>query len=54
MSWAIALVIRPFAMLLLAVMVLIPARLAVYRWMPEGKLKRVLLWRIGKQRDRSH
>lgn len=42
-SMLIALAIRPFALVLLALLVLRPARLAVERWMPEGRLKRTLL-----------
>jgi hypothetical protein len=43
--WAI--VLKPFALLVLSVCVLIPARLAVQRRMKDGKLKRLLLRRIG-------
>jgi len=42
--WAVFL--KPFALLILAVLVLIPARIAVQKWMKDSKLKRLLLWRI--------
>ena len=43
--WAILL--KPFLLLVLSVLVLIPARIAVQRKMKDGKLKRLLLRRIG-------
>lgn len=46
--WAIALLIKPFALLVLFVLVLYPARWAVQRYLPDGKLKRLLLRRVGK------
>lgn len=44
----IALLIKPFAALVLFGLILLPIRLAVKRWMPEGKLKRLLLTRVGQ------
>lgn len=44
--WVIAVFLKPFALLVLAVLVLIPARLACQKWLKDGKLKRLLLWRI--------
>lgn len=41
-----ALLLKPVMLLVLAVLVLIPARLALQRYMKDGKLKRILLWRI--------
>jgi hypothetical protein len=48
MSWLLAIALRPFGALLLFGLICLPARLAVQRWMPEGKVKRLLLSRIGK------
>jgi len=49
-SWALAVVLRPIATLLFLVVFGLPARLAVQRWMPEGRLKRLLLKDLrGKQ-----
>lgn len=45
MEWAILLK-APF-MFLLAALVLYPARKAVQKWMPEGRLKRLLLRRVN-------
>lgn len=42
-SLSIALLLRPFAALVLFGLICLPARLAVVRWVPEGKVKRVLL-----------
>ena len=42
-SVLIALLLKPLLLLVLAVFFLIPARLAVQRWLPDGKLKRFLL-----------
>lgn len=47
-AWAWALLLKPFALLVLAVTVLIPVRLLLQRKMRDGKLKRLLLWRIPK------
>lgn len=44
----IALLIKPLAALVLFGLICLPARLAVRRWLPEGKLKRLLLTRIGQ------
>jgi signal transduction histidine kinase len=46
-NFAIAILIKPFVLLILSVCVLIPARMAVERRMKDGKLKRLLLRRIG-------
>lgn len=43
----IANVIRPFALLLLFVVVVIPVRMLLQRIIPEGKIKRFLFRRIG-------
>ena len=45
--WILAALLRPLVILLLAILVLTPARLAVVRYFPEGKLKRLLLRRVG-------
>ena len=45
--WQIAIVAKPFVLLVLAVTVLYPARLACERGMKDGKLKRLLLRRIN-------
>lgn len=44
----IALVLKPLAALVLFGLILLPIRLAVKRWLPEGKLKRLLLTRVAK------
>jgi hypothetical protein len=46
--WAIAAAARPFAFFVFALVVLYPARMAVQRWWPEGRLKRVLLFRVSE------
>ena len=43
MSLFLAAALKPLILLLLAALVLIPARLAVQRFMPDGKLKQFLL-----------
>ncbi len=56
MTWLIAVVLRPFAALLLFGLICLPARLAVQKWLPPGRLKSLLLLRVGNgwgsQRDR--
>lgn len=44
-----ATLLRPVALFVLAVVVLYPARRAVMRWVPEGKLKRLLLFRVNER-----
>lgn len=46
-GWQIAIVIKPLVFFLLAALVLYPARRAVMRWVPDGKLKRLLLRRVN-------
>ncbi len=46
-NWLLAVILRPFVALLLGVAVLYPARMAVIRHLPEGRLKRLLLIRIS-------
>lgn len=41
--WLIALIVKPFALLTLAIVVLYPATLLVRRYVPAGKLKLLLL-----------
>jgi len=38
--------LRPFILLLVMLLVLVPIRKAVIRWMPEGKMKRLLLMKV--------
>lgn len=46
MTWVLALLLRPLFLFLLALLVFAPAVYAARRWMPESKLKRLLLMRI--------
>lgn len=46
-SMLIANVIRPFALLALFVLVVIPIRMLIWRILPNGRLKRFLFRRIG-------
>jgi len=43
MTFAIAMLLRPFALFILLACICLPARFAVIRWMPDGRLKRLLL-----------
>lgn len=45
-DFVLALLIKPFVLLIISVVFFIPARLAVQK-MKDGKLKRLLLWRVG-------
>lgn len=46
-SWQIAIFLKPFVMFVLTVLVLYPARVMATRYIPEGKVKRLLLRRIS-------
>lgn len=48
MLTAIALFLRPFALLFLLGCVLLPIRFAVMRWMPDCYLKRLFLIRVNE------
>ena len=45
----LALLFRPLILFLLVAFVLYPARIAMTKWFPEGRIKRILLWRLGKR-----
>lgn len=49
-SLSIALLLRPFAALVLFGLICLPARMAVRRWMPEGRVKSVLLSPVGRKK----
>lgn len=51
MTFELALVLRPLLLLVVVAGILIPARLAVQRYMRDGPLKRVLLFRISSAYD---
>lgn len=46
--WHIALLIKPLVAFVILVLIALPIRMAVKRWMPECKLKRILLfsWKV--------
>ena len=48
MSWLLAVVLKPIGSLVLFGLICLPARIAVQKWMPDGKLKRLLLKPISK------
>jgi hypothetical protein len=52
MTWLLAVVLKPIAALILFGLICLPARLAVQRWMPAGRLKRLLLTDL-QRRGRS-
>jgi hypothetical protein len=50
MTWLIAVVLRPFAALVLFGLICLPARLAVQKWMPPGRLRSLLLTEVRRKR----
>lgn len=48
MGWQLSLLLKPFILLVLFGLICLPARMAVRKWMKEGKLKRILLFTISK------
>lgn len=48
MTWALAVVLRPLAALVLFGLICLPARIFVQKRMKEGPLKRLLLRRVGR------
>lgn len=45
-SWMLAVLLKPLAAFVLAAGILLPARYAVIKWVPEGRIKSILLFRI--------
>jgi hypothetical protein len=48
MAWLLALLIKPFVVLVVFGLICLPARFAAQRYLPEGKLKRALLRPISR------
>ena len=46
--WALAVLFKPLAALVVFGFICLPARMAVRKWMKDGRLKRLLLRRITK------
>lgn len=46
MTWLLALIFKPIAGLILFGLICLPGRIAVQKWFPEGKLKKLLLYEI--------
>lgn len=53
MSFALALIFKPIAALILFGLICLPARLAVQKWMPDGKVKRFLLLPLKRKPTRN-
>ena len=53
-NMAIALLLRPIIIMALGLAILNPARKAVIRWIPEGRIKRLLLLRVADQHIGQH
>jgi hypothetical protein len=49
MTWIIAVLLRPFAALILFACILLPVRYAVIWFVPESRLKRFLLFPIQRK-----
>lgn len=47
-TWHWALILKPLVFFIFAGLVLYPIRRAAMRWLPEGKLKRLLLFRVSE------
>lgn len=50
MTWALAVAMKSIFGLILFGLICLPARLAVQKYMPEGKLKRLLLTRVSSEK----
>ena len=51
-STAWAMVIRPFVLFIVLALICLPVRFAVKRFLPEGKLRRLLLTEIRQSKSR--
>lgn len=53
MTWALGIALRPFGALLIFGCIALPIRMAIAKWVPEGKIKDTILKpRFGKHRDK--
>ena len=52
-SFTLAMLLRPIGALILFGLILLPARMAVQRWLPPGKIKSFLLTPIRREHPRS-
>jgi len=52
--WILAVIIRPFALLVLFVLIVLPIKYVVWRVMKDGKLKRILFTRFDQWRNPKH
>lgn len=52
MTVALAMILRPFVLLLVMVVFCAPVTYAIRRWMRDGALKRLLLRPIGRKQTR--
>lgn len=50
MTWALAVIFRPIAALILFGLICLPFRIAVQKWMPNNGFKRLLLTPIGRKK----
>lgn len=46
MVYAIVAFLRPFLIFAIIMLILVPIRLGCQKWLPEGRLKRILLYKI--------
>lgn len=48
MTWLWAVILRPFIVLAVFGLICLPIRLAVQRWVPPGRVRSLLLLRVGR------
>lgn len=48
MEWLLAVTLRPLVALVLFGLICLPARLAIQKWVPPGRLRSLLLLRVGR------
>lgn len=46
--WLLAAIFKPFVLFIFAAAILYPARRAAQKWIPEGRIKRALLFRVSE------
>lgn len=52
-TWILSVILKPIFLLIFFGLVCLPIRFAIYKWLPNGKLKNELLrYRGGKHRDK--
>jgi len=49
-TWLVAVILRPLIILVVLGLICLPVRMAAKRWLPEGRIKSILLKPVGPKK----